>query len=163
MAQKLGEDLAEFRKEAHAFQTKVLELLEAQAKAAAATHVELAKIVEAQTKAAAAAAAKQNRTPGTKKKEELIIPDKQPDIKSWFITYYLNNMDEINNLVPEEAMVKVMSVVSKKPQAKTPGTPLNKVKASTIYELVFPLNNEFTKAVTLKFEEAHPKADEQAP
>lgn len=163
MAQKLSEDLAAFRKETEEFQAKVLAFIEAQTKANAGFAVELTKLNEAAHEAAVKAATKSSKTGGPKKKEEMTVPDKAPDIKTWFINYYMNHMDEVNALVPEETMSKVMNMANKKPQAKNGGTPFNKVKADTIYGLVFQSNPDFAKAITLKFEEAHPKVETQEP
>lgn len=163
MAQKLSEDLAAFRKESEDFQAKVLAFIEAQTKASAGLAAELTKLSEAAHEAAVKAAAKTSKSGNTKKKEEMTVPEKVPDIRTWFINYYINHMEEVNALVPEETMSKVMNVANKKPQAKAGGTPFNKVKADTIYGLVFSSNTDFAKAITVKFEEAHPKVETQAP
>lgn len=161
-AARLTEDLEKFSVASSTFYTEMRAFVEEQRKHNAVLTAELAKL-QSQLQEAVVKAATKNPKAAPKKKEEMTIPDKQPDIKTWFINYYISNADEINALLTEEDMSKVMTTVSKKPQAKAGGTQLNKLKAATIHALVFESNKEFAEKITAKFEEVNPKAETQAP
>jgi hypothetical protein len=161
-ATKLSEELAAHDSETKTFQTEMRAFVEEQKKHNAALSAEVAKLQEQLQEALVKAATKSAKA-APKKKEEMTIPDKQLDIKTWFISHYVSHSEDINKLLSEESMSKVMSYVAKKPQAKTGGTQLNKIKATAIYDLIFQSNKEFAETITAKFEEENPKTETQAP